>query len=183
MRKVPVSNDPVHDLYHDHHPWLLGWLRQKLGGADQAVDLAHDTFLRVLQHRERATAIREPRAWLTTIARGLMIDHWCRQDLERAWLETLAARPEPLAPSAEHQTLVLEALEQVDRLLSRMPERMRRAFVLSQIQGLTYAEIATQIGVSERMIKKYMVQAMLRCIALDGALDINGTLAEGARDA
>jgi len=39
---------------------------------------------------------------------------------------------------------------------------------MAQLDGLTYGAIAEHIGVSERMVKKYMAQAMLHCL-LHGA--------------
>lgn len=151
-------------LYSDYHGWLLGWLHRKLDCPHLATDLTQDTFLRVLG-RSAAPDYREPKAYLTTIARGLLVDHWRRQDVERAWLETLAAMPEAVAPSAEQGALVLEALYQVDLLLNQLKPKVREAFLLSQLDGLTYREIAMQLDVSERMVKKYMAQAMLVCLS------------------
>jgi RNA polymerase sigma-70 factor (ECF subfamily) len=81
------SAHPVESLYHDHHSWLTGWLRRRLGCPDSAADLAQDTFIRVLSAREPA-AIIEPRAFLTTLAKRVLFNHYRRQDLERAYLET-----------------------------------------------------------------------------------------------
>ena len=38
----------LHALYRDHHGWLYGWLRRRLGNAADAADLAQDAFLRLL---------------------------------------------------------------------------------------------------------------------------------------
>jgi len=155
-------------LYGDHHSWLLGWLRRKLGGADHAADLAHDTFVRVLsaQARQRELALREPRAYLSTIARNLLISHAQRQALERAWLEAVAQLPIPLAPSPEQRLIVLEALHQIDALLDGLPPRVREAFLLAQLDGLNYAQIADRLDVTDRTIKRYMAQAFAQCIQL-----------------
>lgn len=63
------SNDCVQTLYSDHHGWLHNWLRGKLGNAADAADLAHDTFIRLLQRREQLQ-LNAPRAFLRTVARG-----------------------------------------------------------------------------------------------------------------
>ena len=97
----------VEALYAAHHGWLKGWLRHKLGNAFDAADLAHDTFVRVLGKRE-SQDIREPRAYLVTIAGGLLASHWRRHALEQAWRDAMAARPEALAPSPEERVLILE---------------------------------------------------------------------------
>lgn len=154
---------PVHALYIDHHGWLHQWLRARLGCREQAVDLAHDTFLRILRRRG-GTEWNEPRAYLTTIARGLLIDHWRRQDVERAWCEAVAAQPEAFAPSEEERLLALEALLRIDLLLGKLRPKVREAFLLSQLDGLPYREIGARLGVGERMVKKYMAEAMRHCL-------------------
>lgn len=150
-------------LYRDHHGWLLGWLRRKLGCAHDAADLAHDAFLRLLR-QPVDEPVREPRAYLTTIAHGLVVNHWRRRDIERAWLEALMQQPEAVHPSPEVRALAVEALLEIDALLAALPEKPRRAFLLAQLDGLTYREIGTELGVSERMVKKYMAQTMLHCL-------------------
>ncbi|MCP6237237.1 RNA polymerase subunit sigma, partial [Klebsiella pneumoniae] len=84
----------------DHHGWLSNWLRRRLGCPQNAADLAQDTFLRLLTAREQPV-ILEPRAFLTTIARRVLANHFRRQEIERAYLEALAAQPEALVPSEE----------------------------------------------------------------------------------
>lgn len=156
----------IHALYSDHHGWLHGWLRRRLGCTHQAADLAQDTFVRALL-APRLDELREPRAWLTTVAHGLMVNHLRRQDLERAWLDTLAGLPEPLAPSPEERALLLDALCRIDALLNRLKPKVREAFLLSQFDGLTYRQIGERLGVGERMVKKYMAQAMMGCLLAD----------------
>ena len=104
----------MHALYSEHHGWLQNWLRGKLGCAADAADLAQDTFLRILLKRE-LREIGMPRAFLRTIARGLVIDHWRREELQRAYLESIAHLPEAQAPSPEARELVLELLEESRR--------------------------------------------------------------------
>lgn len=162
-----TADPSVNSLYSEHHSWLRNWLRHKLGCPDQAADLAQDTFIRLMTGRRDAAALRSPRAYLSTIAHGLLVNQWRRLELERAWLEALAGLPEPLAASPEEQALALEALHAVDAMIRRLPARVREAFLLAQLDGLRYAQIAVQLGVSERMVKKYMAQAMLQCLLLD----------------
>jgi len=156
----------LHRFYADHHGWLNGWLRRQLGCSQRAADLAQDTFVRVLSKDDDMAAIREPRAYLHTIAKGLLINHWRRRQIEQAYLDALALQPEPVAPSPESQALIVETLLRIDAMLTQLPTRVRSAFLMSQLHGMTYAAIATELGVSERMVKKYMAQAMLHCLML-----------------
>ncbi len=157
---------PFTELYTDHHAWLHAWLRKKLGCTHSAADLAQDTFIRVLT-TPAFSEVREPRAWLKTVAHGMMVNHLRRQDMERAYYETLAARPEPVAPSPEERALMIDTLMQIDTLLDGLPPKARKAFLLSQLEGLSYADIAGQLAVSVSMVKKYMLQAMIHCMQIE----------------
>ncbi|HCK4985459.1 TPA: sigma-70 family RNA polymerase sigma factor [Pseudomonas aeruginosa] len=151
----------LHTLYSDHH-WLTGWLRRRLGCPQNAADLAQDTFVKVLVSRQ-AARIDEPRAFLTTIARRVLCNHYRRQDVERAYLEALASLPEREVPSEETRAIVLETLVELDRLLDGLPPLAKETFLLAQLDGLGYAEIATQLGISLSSVKRYMLKAAQRC--------------------
>lgn len=161
----------INTLYHSHSRWLLGFLHRRLGSRFDAADLVQDTFLRVLLRPRTFDGVTGERSYLATIARGLCIDHWRRRQLEQSWLESMAARPLHLQPSPEHRALIVETLHEVDAMLLRLPARVRRAFLLAQIDGLPYRIIATELGVSERMVKKYLAQAFVHCALLEAELD------------
>lgn len=159
-----MSVESVEQIYREHHRWLHRWLCGRLGFSDDAADIAHDVFVRLLDSRN-PVGLREPRAYLRIMARGLLIDHYRRSDLLRAWQQTVAALPEAEVPSAESQVAILQTLIRIDALLDQLPAGARDAFMLSQLHGMTYAEIATHLGVSLITIKRYMLKAFQVCLA------------------
>ena len=162
-----MSSSPfaVQTLYRHHHGWLNNWLRSRLGNAADAADLAQDTFVRLLQRSERLE-LKAPRAFLRTIARGLVIDHWRREEIERAYLETIAHLPEAQTPSAESRALVLELLESIARMLEGLKPKVRKAFLLAQCEGLTHKQIAQQMDISVRTVERYVADALYHCYLL-----------------
>jgi len=152
----------VNELYCDHYGWLNGWLRKRLGNAFDAADLTQDTFVRVLKARS-ALEIREPRPYLSRIAKGLLIDLLRRRSLEQAYLDALANLPEAHHPSLEEQAIVLQALVEIDRLLQGLGPKVKQVFILSQFDGLTYPQIAEHLGISLRSVNNYMAKAMEHC--------------------
>ncbi|RZT10392.1 RNA polymerase sigma-70 factor, ECF subfamily [Duganella sp. CF402] len=150
-------------LYSKHHSWLHRWLCAKLGNTHDADDLAQDTFTRILG-RSDLTVLVEPRAYLTTVAKGVLVNWFQRQSLERVYLEALAALPEPTAISPEQRMVILETLHDIDAMLDTLPPKVRQAFLLSQLDGMGYAEIATRLDLSLITIKRYMKQAFLQCL-------------------
>ena len=149
-------------LYRDHRDWLLAWLRKSLHCPQRAADLGQDTFVRLLGRPDLA-APREPRALLTTIARGLLIDHFRRSALERTYLEELAQLPEAQQPVLEVLAVALEALRVVDRLLGQLSAKARAAFLYNRLDGLGHAEIAERRGVSVSRVRQYLAQALRQC--------------------
>lgn len=166
---TPSHTVAVQHIYEQHHSWLHGWLRGKLHNACDAADVAHDTFVRILGGRH-AAQILEPRDYLATIARGLVIDRYRRHAIEQAYKQSLAERPDATAISEEDKAIIIETLVAVDKALASLGERSRRIFMLSQIDGLTYQQIADQLQVSLTTVKKHMVRAVTECSMIMASL-------------
>ena len=168
----PTLNQAVHVLYSEHHGWLFGWLRKKLGCPQNAADLSHDTFVRILTSRDALGGLREPRAFLTTTARHLIIDRARRRQLEDAYLRELALTVEMMEQcqqSPEQILVTLEALEQIAFVLDGLALNARQAFLLYFLEGLRQSEIAHRLGISERMVRKHLMNALMHC---NHALDV-----------
>lgn len=155
----------VHVLYRAHHGWLVNWLRRRIGCIDNAHDLAQDTFVRVIDKSIGFAQVNEPRAFLTTIAHGLMVDHVRRKELEQAYLLAIAHLPQRLDSSPEERLVIIEALLHIDRLFSGLKPNVRNVFLLSRLEGMTYPEIATKLGVSLRTVESHMADALRHLIA------------------
>lgn len=160
------ANPDIHTLYSHHHGWLQGWLHRKLGNACDAADLAHDTFVRVLVSRRARPLGDEPRALLTHIAKGLVVDHWRRQDVERAYLEAIAHLPEPEAPSPEARLLIIESLLRIEAMLAGLPAHVRQVFLMAQLDGLTLQEISDAVGTPVITVRRHIQKALVACMAI-----------------
>lgn len=156
----------VGSLYSEHHGWLISWLRRKLGCPHSAADLAQDAFMRVMACGD-VPALREPRAFLVTTARRLIIDQARRQRLERAYLaelELLAPQMEGF-PAPEQILAAVETLARIGAALEGLAEKPRLAFLFHYLDDEPQAAIAARLGVSTRMVQKYLVQALVHCHA------------------
>ncbi|MEW5716334.1 sigma-70 family RNA polymerase sigma factor [Pseudomonas sp. SB113] len=158
-----VRQQTLTAMYSEHHGWLHGWLRRKLGCSQHAADLAHDAFIRVLMLAEPQN-IKEPRAFLATTAGRLLIDGARRRRIEKAYMEALVIQSEDAGmpdPAAIH--VALQALERIAEMLAGLPAKAREAFLLSRLDGLTYSEIATRLDVSASTVKNYISSALVHC--------------------
>ncbi|MEE5107325.1 sigma-70 family RNA polymerase sigma factor [Pseudomonas alliivorans] len=158
----PAITHTVDGLFRAHNAWLTGWLRRRLGCPHSAADLAQDTFIKVLGARDTQHIV-EPRAFLTTIARRVLCNHYRRQDLERAYYQALTELPESVAPSEEERAIILETLVELDQLLDGLPGPVKSAFLMSQVDGLSHGEIASALNISIATVKRHLNKAALRC--------------------
>lgn len=163
-----AEHSGIEQLYREHHGWLRSLLQRKLGDGQHAADLAQDAFMAFMRPRTGAVAVdglREPRAYLRAVAHGLLVDHFRRQTLERAYLEALAHQGEPLARSPEERHMVLQVLQRIDQMLDALGSRTREVFLLSQLDCITYDEIAQRMNISVRTVKRDMQAGFALCIA------------------
>lgn len=150
------------DWFEQHYVWLAGRMWRKTGCRFGAEDIASEAFLQLLE-RPDWQCTREPRALLTSIAQRLLYEVWRRRELEHAYLLWSATQPLATLPSPEDRAVMLERLVMIDRVLDGLTVKARRALLYSQLDGLTYPEISVLLGVSVRMVQKYMTEAMRRC--------------------
>jgi len=158
----PLVTPQVDLLYRGYHSWLRSWLVRRVGCHEHAADLAQDTFVRLLRsgHNE---PLEKPRAFLSSIARGLMIDQHRRKVLEREYLDSLTRLSGDEVPSEEQRLLILDILERLDRALSQVKPRVREAFMLAQLSGLTIPQIAEQLEVSRATVERDLAKALSIC--------------------
>jgi RNA polymerase sigma-70 factor (ECF subfamily) len=138
------------DAALDHRPRLFGLAYRMLGDVDEANDVVQETYLRWQQADRRA--VRSAEAWLVTVATRLAVDHLRRLRVERErypgpWLPEPIATDLPLAPSAppapdRGAELASDLSVALLVLLERLAPEERAAFLLREVFGTDYEEIA-----------------------------------------
>lgn len=157
----------IETLYCAHHGWLQDWLHRKLGNSFEAADLAHDTFMRLLSSSNTPSSLTEPRAFLTTVAQRVLANHWRREKLEKAYLEALSQTPRDLEWSPEERAVLLETLLELDYLLDGLPLIVKKTFLMTQLDGLTHAQVGQALSISVPTVKRYIAKALQRCYFAD----------------
>lgn len=152
-------------LYREHSPRLLRFLAGKVGRED-AGDLVQEAFAKLAGMMPGArAAIERPEAFVTTVAINALRDR--ARTAARQALHMHEAAGYVIVPAADPQQVAesREALRAIERALSLMNPRRRRIFLLHRHERLTYAEIGSAVGMSEKGVKKQMAKALLelRC--------------------
>lgn len=161
-----AAPSPLLASFRDSYRELLGYLSRRTGNADEARELAHDTWLRVadLAREGREPAWRddgEARAYLFTIARNLVIDQRRRDGLARQHGE-----PGPvtasLAPDTADAAMYGQAIHAVETALAALPERTRTIFLRHRVDGVDQGTLAAEHRISRNMVEREVMLAMDR---------------------
>ena len=162
-------------LYERHAVSVLRFLRAMVGG-ELANDCLQETFLRVYRDLDRYDQQRSFRGWAFGVARNVALGAR-RSEARRPTLPLIdpapaasGLRPVEEAARREEQALVRTAVDQ-------LPDDQREVFLLKQVEGLTFREVAEALGCSQRTAK-YRMRAASEQLA--GELRRKGLLAGGA---
>ena len=128
--------------------------------------MAQEVYLRLLRvdHHE---AIRNPEAYLFTVAGHVVRQHLLRQATDTAFTDITEAVPELALPAGEEPSAKVENSQRVEQfqkeILDRLPPRVGAALVLHRIRGYSVQETASRMGVTRETVKWYLAEAARRC--------------------
>lgn len=149
---------------------LVRYVHALSGDAAAAEDAAQEAFVRLWEHRERWEA-GTARGLLFRIARNVLRDRQRRAEVRRRREgEVRAHGSRPRTPAEELQEA--EVAERVREALAALPGRRREVFELVRFHGLTYAETADVLEISEQTVANQVSRALRELRRqLDGILD------------
>lgn len=155
------------EILDEHRQGVFRYSYLKLGNAQEAEDVAQETFIRAFQHLDRFDENRPLRPWLLTIAANLSRNRW--RDLHRYWnaLERFlwkrtdsgfnlhySDRVESVGANADKDQL-WSAIQQLD-------EKDKDVIYLRYFMELSVAEAAQVMGVAEGTVKSRTYRALER---------------------
>ncbi len=160
----------AHDLtaaYLEQREALARFFRARLGAQADVEDLLQDLYLKV-SAIEPDREVRDHRAYLYRLASNLMMDRWRsgRRAATRDGAWRMVAHQTGLsediddAPSAEAVVAGRERLAALVAALPDLPEKTARIFRMHKFEGLSYADVATNLGVSRSSVEKHMMDAL-----------------------
>ena len=148
-------------LYDHYVSGVFRFIYYRVSSQQLAEDLTSETFVRALRAIQRFNwQGKDFGAWLTTIARNLVADHF---KSSRARLEIVTETiPEGRATvaSPEEEVLALISNEMLFEAVSSLPNEQRDCVLMRFIQGLSIAQTAAALGRSEGAIKQLQLRAV-----------------------
>lgn len=150
-----------------HDAMLVSWLTNKLGGRDVAMDIAQDVYLRVWRYAHKSR-IENPQALLFKTAANLAANEFRARQRHRANYVSNTRNDESEAvdnvpsqlPTPEEASCVRSDVALSFSTIEGLPDKIKRAFVMSRFQEMSYDEIASALNVSVSSVEKYMITAL-----------------------
>src|ERR1700744_5423785 len=152
----------VERLFREHNEALLRFLRGRVGSRNEALEIAQEAYVRLLSLDEPG-AVSYLRAFLFKTAANIAIDRRRRhQSYDKVTGGQLFTEfSENRTP--ERQVAAEQTLRHLGSLIESMPAKCQASFVMSQIHGLDSTTLASQPGITDCMVRKYVVRALLHC--------------------
>ncbi|WHI52614.1 RNA polymerase sigma factor [Microbulbifer sp. MLAF003] len=128
-------------------------------------DLVQEVFAHLhFQMKKSNTNIRNPRSYIYTIAKNLLVSHGRYQKSRcRAYHEPLSSEidiPDVITP--ERTVIGMQDCRRVCQAILRLPPRAGTAFKFHRFEGLTYQDIAERMGISKESVKELIQRALVR---------------------
>lgn len=150
----------LEDLYRSQKPRLLRYFTRRTDG-QEAGDLLQESFARLAgTAAEPGKSIEEPEAYLNRIA-GNLLRNRAKSALQRSLAHHIPV--EEAEPRAPDLVVALEARDLLNRIQSallKLSPKTRDIFLAHRVDGLSYKEIATSMGLSVKGVEWHMTKAI-----------------------
>lgn len=154
--------EAISRLFRDHNAALVNFLLTRLHNEAEAREVAQEAYVRLLQ-LDQPVAMGFLRAYLFRIAKGIAIDRHrqrtTRERIDHQFTDdelNIASPTESSIMAADELTVLLAALRE-------LPRNCQQAFLLHRFKDLSTVEVAERMGMTDRMVRKYVKRALLYC--------------------
>lgn len=153
----------VEKLFREHNESLVRFLLVRLRSRQAASEVAQEAYVRLLSLDRPSGTTSYLQSLLFRTAANLAIDRLRRDQRYFRIAETPIFHEFTDSRTPEREVAVAQTIQRLERLLAALPEKCRRAFLLNRVDGLDFPAIAREMNLSERMVRTYVVRALLHC--------------------
>jgi RNA polymerase sigma factor (sigma-70 family) len=154
---MSAAPDRAEELFHEHSGRIYAYCLRQLGSPEEAEDAVQATYLNACRSLLSGFEPDVAQAWLFKVAHNVCLTKqrstWRRRRIERPGdfqeIEELVASPH------NHGDELLG----IDDALATLPEQQRRAILLREWQGLSYREVAAEMGVTQGAVETLIFRA------------------------
>lgn len=140
-----------------HFAQVRNYVFYRSGNSEVATDIAQDTFLKIWEKQNKVQT-EKVKGLLFKIANDLFISYYRKEKRSFDFFKHYQFDEQDHSPE---ELLAFEQLKtNYKKALDGMPENQRTVFLMSRVENLKYAEIATMVGVSVKAVEKRMTKAL-----------------------
>src|SRR5215831_10978034 len=154
----------VQDVIRRHHDSLVRFLKHRLRVAEDASDVAQETYIRMM-HYEGSREVHSAPSLLFRIAINVAHDLG-RAEMSRRRSDHCSVDDVELisdVPTPEREIAAEQDLELAYQAIAELPPKCQQVFLLSRVKRMTYPEIAAHCGISVKMVEKHISHALQIC--------------------
>jgi len=152
----------IERLFREHNDSLIRFLKTRLSSSQDAKEVAQEAYVRLLQ-LDQPGAIGFLRAFLFKTAANIATDRLRHRQVVQSSEQQQGFAPFDSFASADTGVAAAQDLDILTRALDELPSRCREVFLLRRLGGMGTDAIARRVGVTPRMIRMYLAQALLHC--------------------
>jgi RNA polymerase sigma factor (sigma-70 family) len=150
------------DIYVELRPKIERTLARRVGSIELATDLAQELFFKIDTIKASLTSRGDAERYFMRAALNAGLNYLKIESRRREILrENMTLLVPDREPAADNLFLARQELQLVEDALCELPEKCRAVFRLSRFQGLTHPQIAAELGISQSLVEKYVVKALL----------------------
>lgn len=156
---------------------LRRYLGRYLGRAEDAEDVAQESFVRVLEAAAKGE-IRYPQAYLYRTARNLAFNLRARKFNQMEDSLEDSAAPDVMDDSEvgpEARVMAQRHFELFCRVAASLPPQCRQVLVLRKVYGFSQQEVALRLDISVSTVEKHLAKALARCAQQLHAIQVDKT--------
>lgn len=150
----------MEQIYSAYRDFLYQFFIKHVKIPAVAEDFAQDVFIKFWEKRHEIHNIDNMDAWLYTLARNHLTDHYRKLATERKYQEEVRAHMEKHANSVILDIYKKELEREIDNLLNLLSPRQKEVYILSRKNGLSLEEIAVRLQISPNTVKNHLVHAL-----------------------
>ena len=153
-----LAFDQIYELYSHK---LFSFVFKILKNEVEVDDIVQEVFVKIWESRSKLQDYKSLNSYIFTIAYNNSIDLIRKRISSNDYLEHLKYSASiNFTPTFISQIEFNELNSHVEKLIANLPDRQKQVYLLHRVEGLTYPEIAEQLGISKNTVENHMVKAL-----------------------
>lgn len=146
-------------IFERYKNYLLLFIRKALPLEEDAEGIVQEVFINLWLNRNNLDEYKPLKPYLFTIAKNLIYDHLRKIYSKRKYLDALFLNYSAKSDSTENEVEYWDFERFLMEKINQLPEKRRKIYMLSKLEGKTYREIAELLGISENTVDMQMRSA------------------------